>query len=310
MGLLRSALLQCSQSAWVRERALRAPFVRRSVSRFMPGERLEDALGAAKALQARGVGTILTRLGENLSAANEAEGVTRHYLDVLDEVQRAGLDCQVSVKLTQLGLDQDADLCFENLVRLVERAVARENFIWIDMESSGYVDATLDQYRRARARATRVGVCLQAYLRRTTSDLESLLPLEPAIRLVKGAYREPPQVAFPRKRDVDESFFTLATRFLSAGAAARSSLLGIATHDPRLLQRLQGFIASREMPPNLYEIEMLYGIQRTLQERLVAEGGRLRVLISYGEYWFPWYMRRLAERPANVWFVLKSALAR
>jgi proline dehydrogenase len=310
MGLLRSALLRGSQSTWVRERALRAPFVRRSVSRFMPGERLEDALGAAKALQARGVGTILTRLGENLSAAGEAEAVTRHYLEVLDEVQLAGLDCQVSVKLTQLGLDLDADACFENLLRLVERAVARENFIWIDMESSGYVDATLDQYRRARARATRVGVCLQAYLRRTTSDLESLLPLEPAVRLVKGAYKEPPDVALPRKRDVDESFFTLATRFLSASAAARSSLLGIATHDPGLLQRLQGFIVSREIPPNLYEIEMLYGIQRALQERLVAEGRHLRVLISYGEYWFPWYMRRLAERPANVWFVLKSALAR
>jgi proline dehydrogenase len=308
--LLRSALLRGSQSAWVRERALRAPFVRRSVSRFMPGERLEDALGAAKALQVRGIGTILTRLGENLSAANEAEGVTRHYLDVLDEVQRARLDCQVSVKLTQLGLDLDPDVCFENLLRLVERAVARENFIWIDMESSGYVDATLDQYRRARAKATRVGVCLQAYLRRTASDLESLLPLEPAIRLVKGAYKEPPEVAFPRKRDVDESYFTLATRFLSASPAARSSLLGIATHDAGLLQRLQGFIASREIPPNLYEIEMLYGIQRALQERLVAEGRHLRVLISYGEYWFPWYMRRLAERPANVWFVLKSALAR
>jgi len=310
MGLLRSALLRGSQSAWVRERALRAPFVRRSVSRFMPGERLEDALGAAKALQVRGIGTILTRLGENLSAASEAEGVTRHYLDVLDEVQRARLDCQVSVKLTQLGLDLDADVCFENLLRLVERAVARENFIWIDMESSGYVDATLDQYRRARAKATRVGVCLQAYLRRTASDLESLLPLEPAVRLVKGAYNEPPEVAFPRKRDVDESFFTLATRFLSASAPARSSLLGIATHDPSLLERLQGFIVSRKIPPNLYEIEMLYGIQRALQERLVAEERHLRVLISYGEYWFPWYMRRLAERPANVWFVLKSALAR
>ena len=310
MGLIRATLLRGSQNAWLRERAVRYPFVRRSVARFMPGERIEDALQAAHALHGQGVGTIVTQLGENISDAAEAERTTRHYLEVLQKIHDAGLDTQVSVKLTQLGLDLDKERCFENLVRLVERAGTCGNFLWIDMEGSGYVDPTLEQYRRARARAPHVGVCLQAYLRRTPADLESLLPLGPAIRLVKGAYREPPQVAFPRKTDVDESYFDLATRCLSARPRVPGALLGIATHDPRLLRRLQDFIARHGVPQADYEFEMLYGIQRRLQKQIVSEGGRLRVLISYGEYWFPWYMRRLAERPANVLFVLRSALSR
>lgn len=310
MGLIRGLLLRGSQSVWLRERALRHPFVRRSVARFMPGERIEDALQAAQALHAEGAGTIVTHLGENLADAAEAEKVTRHYLDVLQRIRDAGLDTQVSVKLTQLGLDLDQERCFENLLRLVERAGACGNFLWIDMEGSGYVEATLEQYRRARARAPHVGVCLQAYLRRTPADLESLLPLGPAIRLVKGAYREPPPVAFPSKKDVDEALFALATRFLSARERGKGALLGIATHDSRLLRRLQDFLAREGVPPADYEFEMLYGIQRGLQKHVVSQGGRLRVLISYGEYWFPWYMRRLAERPANVLFVLRSVFSR
>src|SRR5438445_3362309 len=253
MGSIRAMLLRGSQNAWLRERAVRHAFVRRSVARFMPGERIEDALQAAQALPAHGTGTIVTHLGENLSAPAEAERVTRHYLDVLERVRDAGLDTQVSVKLTQLGLDLDPERCFENLVRLVERAGACGNFLWIDMESSGYVDPTLEQYRRARARAPHVGVCLQAYLRRTPADLQSLLPLGPALRLVKGAYREPPRVAFPRKKDVDESYFALATRFLSARPRGPGALLGIATHDPRLLRRLQDFIARHRVPQADYE---------------------------------------------------------
>ncbi len=310
MGLIRSLLLRGSESVWLRERAVRYPFVRRSVSRFMPGEGVEDALGAARVLRAQGAGTIVTQLGENTSDAAEAERVTRHYLEVLRKIRDAGLDTQVSVKLTQLGLDLDKERSFENLLRLVEGAGACGNVLWIDMEGSGYVEPTLEQYRRARARAAHVGVCLQAYLRRTPADLESLLPLGPAIRLVKGAYREPPAVAFPRKADVNEAFFALATRFLSARERGPGALLGIATHDPRLLRRLKDFIARHGVPRADYEFEMLYGIQRRLQRQLVSGGGRLRVLISYGEYWFPWYMRRLAERPANVLFVLRSVLSR
>jgi proline dehydrogenase len=309
MGVMRSALLAGSQSAWLRRQATRRGFVRRSVSRFMPGERVEDALAAAGRLREQGAAAILTRLGENIADASEAEEVADHYRRVLDAVSAAGLDAQISVKLTQLGLDFDRELCQRHLGALVEQAAAANNFVWIDMEGSDYVDATLDVYRRARAASPRVGVCLQAYLRRTPADLESLLPGGPSIRLVKGAYKEPSARAFPRKQDVDESFFTLATRMLGEEVLRAGALLGIATHDARLIDRLRAFIAARAVPAPAYEFEMLYGIQRPLQARLTSEQARLRVLISYGEYWFPWYMRRLAERPANVWFVARSLLS-
>jgi proline dehydrogenase len=309
MGLMRSALLAGSQSAWLRGQATRRGFVRRSVSRFMPGERLEDALLAARGLQAQGIGTILTRLGENLADAGEADEVTDHYRRVFDAVAAASLDAQISIKPTQLGLDLDRERCFRNLRALVERASVGDNRLWIDMEGSPYVDATLELYRRARELSPRVGVCLQAYLHRTPADLESLLHLGPAIRLVKGAYKEPPAVALPRKRDVDERFFTLATRLLGEEARRNGAFLGIATHDARLIERLRAHVAASQVPKAAYEYEMLYGIGRPLQGRLAADGQRLRVLISYGEYWFPWYMRRLAERPANVWFVARSLIS-
>ena len=297
-----------STNAWLRERATKTAFVRRSVSTFMPGERFEDAMAAAAAQQARSVSTIFTKLGENVTTAAEAEDVTRHYLDVLDKIQAAGLSAQISVKPTQLGLDLDKALCFGNLERLIERAEARDNLVWIDMESSPYVDPTLDLFRRARARSPRVGIALQAYLYRTAKDVESLVPLGSAIRLVKGAYLEPASVAYPKKADVDENFYTLACRLLAEDAQRAGGVLHIATHDPRLADRLAAFIDDHRVPKAAYEYAMLYGIQRPLQQRLVAAGRPLRVLIAYGEYWFPWYMRRLAERPANVWFVVKNII--
>jgi len=272
----------------------------------MPGERLEDAMTAAAAQERLGIDTIFTKLGENVTRAEEAEEVTRHYLDVLDKVQGIGLRAQISVKPTQLGLDLDRELCIRNLQRLVDRADARDNFVWIDMESSPYVDPTLDLYRRVHRTSRRVGIALQAYLYRTAQDIEALLPLGPAIRLVKGAYLEPESVAYPKKADVDENFYRLACRMLSDDARLAGGLLHIATHDPVLADRLAAFIDSQNLPRSAYEYAMLYGIQRPLQQRLVGAGRPLRVLIAYGEYWFPWYMRRLAERPANVWFVVKN----
>jgi proline dehydrogenase len=310
MAIARNVLLAMSTNAWLRERATRTAFVRRSVSRFMPGERLEDAMAAAAEQQRHGVGTIFTKLGENLTRAEDAEEVTRHYLDVLDRVKEAGLRAQISVKPTQLGLDLDRELCYRNLQRLVDRAAVRENFVWIDMESSRYVDPTLDLFRRARARSPRVGVALQAYLYRTAADIETVVPLGAAIRLVKGAYLEPPAIAFPKKADVDENYYKLAARLLADDAHSAGGLLHIATHDARLCDRLAAFIDDRRVPKSAYEYAMLYGIQRPLQQRLAASGRPLRVLIAYGEYWFPWYMRRLAERPANVWFVVKNMVAR
>jgi proline dehydrogenase len=305
VGVARNLLLAVSTNAWVRERAIKTAFVRRSVSSFMPGERLEDALGAAALLQQEGVGTILTKLGENLTRLDEAEEVTGHYLDVLDEVSAGKLNAEVSIKPTQLGLDLDEELCYRNLERLVDRAASSNNFVWIDMESSAYVDPTIELFRRARARTSRVGLALQAYLHRTEQDVEALIPLGSAVRLVKGAYLEPASIAFPRKADVDENYYRLACRLLASNAR-----LHIATHDAKLVERLGQFIEDHRVPRSAYEYAMLYGIQRPLQRRLAASGKPLRVLISYGEYWFPWYMRRLAERPANVGFVIRNMFAR
>ena len=306
MSLARKILLAMSTCAWLRERATKTAFVRRSVSTFMPGERLEDAMTAAAAQEARGIDTIFTKLGENLTRVEEAEEVTRHYLDVLDQVQAAGLRAQISVKPTQLGLDLDKELCFRNMQRLVDRAEERDNFVWIDMEGSPYVEPTLELFRRTRARSPRIGLALQAYLYRTKDDVESLVPLGSAIRLVKGAYLEPASIAFPKKADVDENFYALSCRLLADDARAAGGLLHMATHDPVLVDRLTAYIDAHAVPKNAYEFAMLYGIQRPLQQRLLAAGRPLRVLVAYGEYWFAWYMRRLAERPANVLFVVKN----
>jgi proline dehydrogenase len=299
-----------STNAWLRDRATKTAFVRRSVSAFMPGERLEDAMAAAVAQERQGIRTIFTKLGENVTRAEEAEDVTRHYLDVMDKVHAQQVNASVSVKPTQLGLDLDADLCFRNLQRLVDHAAVRGNFVWIDMESSPYVDPTLDLFRRTRQRSPRVGVALQAYLYRTQADVEALVPLGAAIRLVKGAYLEPPSIAYPKKADVDDNFYRLACRLMAPDVRTAGGLLHVATHDPRLVDRLRRFVQTGNVPRSVYEFAMLYGIQRPLQQRLVAAGEPLRVLIAYGEYWFPWYMRRLAERPANVGFVVRNLFAR
>jgi proline dehydrogenase len=306
MSVMRKVLLAASTNAWLRDHVTKWSFVRRSVTRFMPGERVEDALAAASAQRPLGISTILTRLGENLTRADEFEEVTQHYLDVIDRIATAGLDAHISIKPTQLGLDLSRELCERNLDRLIERVEQRGNFLWIDMEGSPYVDPTIALFRRARAVSVRVGVALQAYLYRTPKDLEALLPLGPAIRIVKGAYLEPPSVAYPKKSDVDEAFYTLCTRLLAPDARAAGALVHIATHDIPLADRLLAYIREHHVPASSYELAMLYGIQRQQQLRVAQGGQRLRVLISYGEYWFPWYMRRLAERPANVWFVIRT----
>ena len=306
MSLMRNVLLSGSTNAWLRDRATKTAFVRRSVSRFMPGEQIDDALRAAAELNLHGMTAILTKLGENLLRVDEAEQVTLHYLDLLDRIAASGVDAQISVKPTQLGLDLDRTLCERNLDRLIARAEQRNNFVWIDMEGSPYVDPTLDLFRRTRATTARVGIALQAYLYRTEKDVQSLVPLGAAIRIVKGAYLEPPDVAFPKKSDVDANYFKLCTRLLAPDARKPGAILHIATHDIALVDRLAADIAQHQVPASAYEFAMLYGIQRGQQARLVREGKRLRILISYGEYWFPWYMRRLAERPANVWFVLRT----
>jgi proline dehydrogenase len=308
MGISRSILLAAAQSKWLRERATRYHFVRRSVSRFMPGEELEDAVAAARDFQSHNMATIFTHLGENVSTADEVDKIAQHYLVLLDLIQALQLPSEISVKLTQLGLDFDSEICYANLQKLIERACVTST-VWIDMEASPYVDATLRLYRRARTAYPNVGVCLQAYLYRTADDLAELMPLRPAIRLVKGAYREPASIAFPRKRDVDENFFGLAKILLSEQARRAGLRAAIATHDVNLIRRIQELATSIGLAKESFEFEMLYGIQRAEQFRLAREGWRSTVLIAYGSYWFPWFMRRLAERPANVGFFLRNLFA-
>lgn len=274
----------------------------------MPGEDVESALDAAQELGDAGITSVLTRLGENVSDATAARAVTDHYLDVLGKIDSRSLHSHLSVKLTQLGLDVSRDTCQHELSRIVTHAAERGTFVWIDMEGSAYTDVTLELYRSVRTGYANVGVCLQSYLRRTARDLDALAGVTPVIRLVKGAYREPPSVAFPKKADVDERYFELARYLLGAGWSHGGTVPGIATHDSALITRIQELAQSSGVPAEAYEFQMLYGIQREDQRRLVRAGHRVRVLISYGNAWFPWYMRRLAERPANLWFVLKSVV--
>jgi len=305
MGLLRSALLVASQSRWLRGRATRYAFVRRTVSRFMPGETLDDALAAAGDLRQHDIGTVFTHLGENIADPAEAELVAEHYLHVLDRIRELGLPTEISVKLTQLGLDLSPEFCYTNLKKIIAHADTK-SVVWIDMESSPYVDVTLELYRRARHEHANVGVCLQAYLYRTAKDLEALIPQGPAIRLVKGAYNEPAHLAFPRKKDVDENYFALAGKLLSQKARQAGVRAAFGTHDLRLIRRIIELSGSLGLNKEEYKFQMLYGIQRAEQYRLARESWRSIVLIAYGSYWFPWFMRRLAERPANMWFVIRN----
>jgi proline dehydrogenase len=308
MALMRSMLLAASQNSWLRENAVKFPFVRRGVSRFMPGETLDAALVAAQTLLQKNIGSVFTHLGENVSDRAEASSVTEHYLQVLDRIHNANLPTEVSVKLTQLGLDLSPDFCFENLQRIVQRENTNST-VWVDMEASNYVDATLQIYRRALMNHRNVGICLQAYLFRTQKDLAELLPLRPAIRLVKGAYKEPATIAFPKKSDVDQSYFTLAQEVLRAKLTGTCARAAFGTHDVSLIRQIADYLAGQGIAKDEFEVQMLYGIQRAEQERLARQGCRSVVLVAYGTYWYPWFVRRLAERPANVWFLLRNVFA-
>ena len=301
--MLRQALLWASTNPMLAQRLPRYGFVKRATRRFMPGESLEDALRAASELGAGGIATTLTLLGENHAAESEADDVVAHYLDVLAAIDKAGVDAEVSVKPTQLGLDFDAARTGERIAKLLRAA---RSTVWIDMESSKYVDATLEIYRGLRANATNVGVCLQSYLHRTPADLDALLPLDPSIRIVKGAYQEPASVAMPKKADVDRAYVRITSRLLRARAQGGKGRPVIATHDPRMIAEASRMAVELGLGKGTYDYSLLYGIARGEQQRLVRNGHKVRVLISYGSAWFPWYMRRLAERPANLWFVAKQ----
>src|SRR6266850_1849920 len=308
MSLTRSLLLAASQNRWLREHATRYRFVRSSVSRFMPGETFDDAMRAAQNFRGKQIGTVFTHLGENIKDPEEAQQVADHYLEVFSRIRQTGLKAEISVKLTQLGLDLSPDLCFSHLKTIIERA-PKDSVVWLDMEASNYVDATLDLYRRTLEVFPNVGVCLQAYLFRTRDDLSKLLTLCPSIRLVKGAYNEPPEIAFPRKQDVDENYFALAKEMLIAKKGNQCVRAALGTHDLALIRRLSEFASAEQIKRADFEVQMLYGIQRAEQERLANEGCTSIVLVAYGSYWYPWFVRRLAERPANLWFMVRNVFA-
>ena len=307
MSLTRRLLLRASRSAWLARTLRRRAFFRRAVRRFLPGEHVGAALDTAAALARDGIGSVLTQLGEQVTNRDEAAAVRDQYLRLLDEIRSRDVPAEISVKLTHLGLDVNPKACLQDLLALAARATAAKSFLWIDMEESRYVDATLELYRAVRAARPDVGVCLQAYLRRTPADLEGLLPLAPAIRVVKGAYNEPPDVAFPKKRDVDAAYAVLAGRLLERAAAGGARVV-FGTHDLDLIERLRARALALGVTGGGYEVHMLYGIRAAAQRTLAQQGVPVRVLISYGTHWFPWYMRRLAERPANVWFVVRHLL--
>ena len=306
MDVSRRILLAVSESPWLRMRAPRWWFVKKAASRFMPGDTLDHALAASRVLQQHGLGVVLTQLGENVADAAGADAVREHYADVLTRIGSSNVSGQLSVKLTQLGLDVDLERCRANVRTLVERARLHNIYVWIDMEQHAYLERTLTIYRQLLTEFSNVGVCLQAYLYRTKDDLQALLPLGGGIRLVKGAYREPASLAFPKKRDVDRNFLELATQMLAAAGRPATPRVVFGTHDRSILYTIGSHAERARVPRDAFEFHLLFGIDPALQIRLAEERYRVRVLISYGDQWFAWYMRRLAERPANVLFAVRS----
>jgi proline dehydrogenase len=305
---MRGLLLWMARNRWLRDHLPRLWFARRAVRRFMPGEDPESALDAAVRFKAEGIASEFTRLGENVTTVEEGDAVAEHYLGLLDDIKARGLDGEVSVKLTQLGYDIDVDRTLAHTVRLAERAAETGRTLWIDMEGSAYAEGTIAFYERLKANHPNTGLCLQAYLHRTAADIQRLLPLSPEIRLVKGAYAEPASIAYQTRHDVDTNYVALAVALLEARQADPKVRLGLGTHDVRLIEQIAEHAVALGLPNTSFEVQMLYGIRMDQQRRLRGEGYLVRDLIAYGEAWYPWYMRRLAERPANVLFALRQIL--
>jgi proline dehydrogenase len=271
------------------------------VRRFVAGETMEEAFQATRKLQQEGFSASLDQLGESVTTEQEAEAAHDVYLRLLEEIGAGGLNANISVKLTQMGLDLSTERCAARLGELLERAVSCRNFVRVDMESSAYTDRTLDIVRCLHSRFPNVGTVIQSYLYRSEQDVERLLAERIPLRLCKGAYQEPPSIAFPRKADVDANYVRLMKVLLKSGLYH-----GIATHDARIIRATLDFARTEGITRDAFEFQMLYGIRRDLQSRLLAEGYRVRIYVPYGSHWFPYLTRRLAERPANLLFVVRN----
>jgi len=298
---MNAPVLRLTQARWFRWLATQTPPGRRVASRFVAGEHLDDAIAAARSLAKDGIRAMLDHLGENVTAPEQAAEAANAYVRALDWIREEGdLDCMVSVKLSQLGLDFSSELCISHMERVIAAASAAGSVVMIDMEGSAYVDRTLAVFREMRTRHERLGLCLQCSLRRTEADIQAL-PRGSIIRLVKGAYLEPPEVALTSRREVDAAFARCFVRLIGLGHTVH-----VATHDPRLIQGAKRFVERHGVPWSRVEFQMLFGVRRDLQRRLAKGGYPIRVYIPYGTEWYAYLTRRLAERPANMWFFLSN----
>jgi proline dehydrogenase len=284
---------------------LNFPPARWASRRFVAGETLDQAMTALAELHKRGLFGMLDQLGESVHVEADARRAAEDYLEGIGRIRASGLPANVSLKLTQMGLDVAEELCLENLRAVVSAAHQAGVFVEFDMESSAYTDRTLAIHRRLHGEFPNVGVCVQSYLHRTIRDAEALIDMGARVRLVKGAYLEPPEIAYADKADVDAAYLRLLEMFFSEKAVAAGVHCGVASHDPKLIDKTLELVKARGLPADKFEFQMLYGIARDLQARLAAEKRRVRVYVTYGSQWYPYFMRRLAERPANLLFVLR-----
>ncbi|MGI9166235.1 MAG: proline dehydrogenase family protein [Pyrinomonadaceae bacterium] len=303
--ITRSALIYLSRHEGLKEAAARFKLFKKVTTRFVAGENIEEAVAAIRELNLEGCSASFDHLNESVGNAAEAEGEVREYLRVLARIDETGIRSNVSIKLTQFGLELDPELTYKNARAVVADAARRGNFVRVDMEGSNTTQATIDIFKRLRAEfdLNDVGIVLQSYLRRTFDDAQDLLKLPARIRICKGAYNEPPEVAFPAKKDTDENYIRVMQWLRSRGVYH-----GIATHDPKMIDATIEFAAKEGIKREAFEFQMLYGVRRDLQRQLSRDGYNMRVYVPYGKRWYPYFMRRLAERPANIWFVLKNLL--
>ncbi len=301
--MLRSFLLYLSERETPKKFLAHSSLGRKLARRFIAGEEIEDAVRAVRQLTAEGFAVTLDHLGESVHEARHAEEACQVYLNLLDRLASEGISSHISIKLTQLGLAIDEASALQHVKSLVDLASRYHNFVRIDMESSAHTDATLRVFCAANAPSDVLGIVIQSYLYRSEKDVDELLQRGSRIRLCKGAYKEPPEVAFPRKADVDGNYIKLMQKLLLSG-----HYHAIATHDPRLIAATRQFAAAHGIPADRFEFQMLYGIRRRLQRELLRQGYRVRVYVPYGSQWYPYFMRRLAERPANVFFLIRNLL--
>ncbi|HEX4947442.1 MAG TPA: proline dehydrogenase family protein [Blastocatellia bacterium] len=301
--IFRTALLYLSRQHRLKTVVSELPGFRQVVRRFVAGETITEAIAAVRELNRLGIMATLDHLGESITSEAATQQEVAEYQHALQLIAEAQVNSNISVKLTQLGLDIDEELCLRNTRQLVEAAARNQNFVLIDMEDSLRTDVTLRIFRTLRTQFDNVGIVLQAYLYRSEQDLQDVLALGSRVRLCKGAYKEDEEVAFPLKSDVDANFVKLMQRLLVSGLYH-----GIATHDEAMIAATKAFAAQAQIAPDAFEFQMLYGVRRDLQVKLVADGYRVRVYVPYGGAWYPYFMRRLAERPANLWFVLKNLI--